>query len=71
MMSLIKYSIGHKPYCQRCNRVVDFWSVEVRYGIKPMSTMTECKYSYTGEDTLTLIVSCHGEEFEETYRGTI
>jgi hypothetical protein len=70
---LIRYTLGQEqqqqPYCLKCRRVVDSYSIDVKYGLETTG-LPEPKWAYTGQDRVTLRVWCHGEEFEKTYYGS-
>jgi hypothetical protein len=74
MTDLIRYTIGGSaPYCEKCKRTVDFWSVEYKYGLDviPAWMFGYPQYEYNGRDQITLHVECHGEVFRETYFGEV
>jgi hypothetical protein len=69
MINLIKYTSGQHPYCLKCKREVDRYSVELFYGVASTGYQ-EPKQYYTGHDRMTLHVECHDEVFEKSYYGT-
>lgn len=72
MTSLVKCEIGSQPFCTKCNRVVDRHTINVHYGIATeYSGYSQSRFRYTGQDTVTFTVECHGEYYEETLYGEV